>query len=260
MPMDIVTLIREIQDAHRLLDDQDDLLDPTDSPAMGEGCAERDVAALEDRLGARLPPSHRSFLLKVNGCARLGLSLGGLLSADRVDWFRAENGDWISAYLDNPLDDVSQEAHRVYGPDQDPARFRRAYLPDCLQIGDVFDGSVYLLNPKVRDVRGEWEAWNLANSYPGVVRWPSFQAMVEHEWAEIRRASRAGSLAIDADRILSEAIAALRREIAKDHVSPAVAVARYIRLKMGVDEDFTAWIQRTNGAKTLLDALKADGG
>lgn len=259
-PSDIVVLIQEIQDAHRVLDERDDLPDPSDSPATGEGCAEGEIAALEDRLGVRLPPSYRSFLLKVNGCARLGLSLGGLLPADRVDWFRSKYEDWVDAYDDAAFDDVSEEAHKVYGPDQDPARFRRAYLRDCLQIGEVFDGSVYLLNPNVRDVRGEWEAWSLANDYPGVVRRPSFQEMVEHAWAEMRREARVGSLVIDEDRIVSESIPVLRREIVEGRLSPSAAVARHIRRKMGVDEEFTAWIQRANGAKILLDALKSEGG
>src|SRR5262249_5293892 len=160
--------------------------------------------------------SYRQFLVQVNGCDRLSLSYGGLLRADQVRWFREDNRDWIEAYSGSGQPDISEEEHRVYGPEQRSYLFRRAYLPHLLQIGEVYDGSVYLLNPLVRDASGEWEAWNFCNSYPGALRKPSFLAMVEEARSHMLREAHLASLPIDEARVFAEALPVLRRAIEEE--------------------------------------------
>ena len=151
-----------------------------------EGSREEDVAALERRLGVRLPFSYRLFLLQVNGCERLGLAHGGLWRVEQLKWFREDNQAWIDAYMKDDGDEVSADDHLVYGSGQFSYQFRRAYLPELLQIGEVFDGSVHLLNPCVKEAAsGEWEAWDFANWYPGAYRIRTFLDMVEEKASQL---------------------------------------------------------------------------
>jgi hypothetical protein len=253
---DYRTMIREIQEAHRALG-QLEGIPPAGAvgPSVRDGCPEEGVAAAEGRLGVRFPPSYRSFLLQVDGCDRLGLSYGGLLRAEQVRWFREDNLDWITAYSRADLPDISEEEHRVSGPEQDPARFRHAYLPHLLQIGDVYDSAVYLLNPLVRDGSGEWEAWCFSDSHPGAYREPSFLALIEEARDGMLSAVRLRSLPVDEDRVLAEALPALRRSIEEDGLLPAKAVMTYIMERYDSDGEFAAWCRRTQPYYALLRAL-----
>lgn len=49
------------------------------------GAGEEEIAALEDRLGTRLPPSYRSFLRASNGFLQPGVIVPRLLATDEVD-------------------------------------------------------------------------------------------------------------------------------------------------------------------------------
>ena len=179
---DYKDIFGRISRLHHAIDQLEDRPQQGASRDVGhEGCSEEEVLDLEHRLDVRLPDSYRLFLLEINGCDRLGLSHGGLLRADQVKWFRDENQDWIDAYLNSEGDDVAVQDHLVYGPKQLPYLFRRAFLPALLQIGNVFDGAVYLLNPCVKEEEsGEWEAWDFATWYAGTYRRPSFLALAEN--------------------------------------------------------------------------------
>ena len=41
--------------------------------------------------------------------------------------------------------------------------------------------AIYLLNPLVTGLDGEWEAWFFSNWNPTAVRYPSFQQMMQDE-------------------------------------------------------------------------------
>jgi hypothetical protein len=41
--------------------------------------------------------------------------------------------------------------------------------------------AIYLLNPLVTGLDGEWEAWFFSNWNPAAVRYPSFQQMMQDE-------------------------------------------------------------------------------
>jgi hypothetical protein len=136
----------------------------------------KEIAALEKRLGTRLPPSYRAFLRTSNGWHFPSRSIFDLLPAAKVVWFREKNQDWIDAYVGPSagLPSISNKEYLVYGAKQDCVKFRPEYLQTGLQVSDVADSAVVLLNPKVLTPEGEWEAWFFANWLAGAVRYRSF--------------------------------------------------------------------------------------
>ena len=138
------------------------------------GATEEQVAAVETRLGVPLPPSYRSFLLTSNGFLQPTNLVPRLLSTDEVDWFSARHQDVINAW--------SLGVRLGGSAANDPASFEH-YLPTALQVSEIEHGgtAVYLLNPRVVDESGEWEAFYFAHWIPGVVRFPSFSALMEEE-------------------------------------------------------------------------------
>jgi hypothetical protein len=83
-------------------------------------------------------------------------------------------------------EDLSEEAHRVYGEDQDTASFRRAYLRTAVPIGEpgplAQGDTTYLLNPEVVTPEGEWEAWLLNSKMLGAMRWRSSWDLLQAEY------------------------------------------------------------------------------
>jgi len=139
------------------------------------GAGEAQLAALEARLGLTLPPSYRSFLRASNGFLQPGVLVPRLLPAEEVDWFRSAHQDVIDAWHVGTTLGLGQAA-------ADPEAFEH-YLPTALQVSDLERAgtAVYLLNPKVVDASGEWEAFYFAHWIPGVNRYPSFRALMEDE-------------------------------------------------------------------------------
>lgn len=136
------------------------------------GATENQLAALESRLGRRLPPSYRSFLQVSNGFIQPGVIVPRVLGTDEADWYRAGHQDVI---------DVWTEALR--GQDTAGRDTFERHLPSCLQVSEVerVGSAVYLLNPEVVDAAGEWEAFYFAHWVPGANRYPSFRALMEQE-------------------------------------------------------------------------------
>ena len=60
--------------------------------AMSEPASEQTVLAVEERLGVRLPPMYRNFLLTSNGWNCIGEL--DLLKAEEIGWF-AEREAWL---------------------------------------------------------------------------------------------------------------------------------------------------------------------
>jgi hypothetical protein len=143
------------------------------------GATEEQLLKLEKRLGISLPPSYRNFLLYSNGWVILDDDCQ-LLSTHQVDWFAARNQAWIDAWVNTGMDDeISDEQYFQYGDRQDPVFIRCDYLKTALQISTDGDGYVYLLNPRVVDENGEWEAWDFGNTTPGAYRYRSFWDMMQ---------------------------------------------------------------------------------
>lgn len=125
---------------------------------------EATLAAAEDRLGTRLPPSYRSFLATSNGFLQPDLFVPRLRSAQEIGWY----GD---------LDPESAATWAEFA-EEDEATGR---LAGCLQVSDVevVGSAVYLLDPTSPGQDGEWEAYFFAHWVPGVDRYPSFLALME---------------------------------------------------------------------------------
>jgi len=138
----------------------DDLSERYGSP-KGErkpGAAETELQAAERRLGVRLPPSYRAFLLVSNGFARPSSFIPELYGAAAVEPFAKRNAQWAEAY-------------RQLYPD----------LGECLQVSAVGDDAVLLLNPNIVDADGEWAAYFFANWIPGARQYASFRDWLRDE-------------------------------------------------------------------------------
>lgn len=146
-----------------------DLLGQVNQP-VPPGATEFEVMQAEERLGGRLPPSYRAFLLAANGW-------GGetMLPVGEVGWLRDLDPDAAEPWYEIS---ISDEEYLIYGDGQDTAlHFRSEYLPDTLLIGRFDDGD-YLLNPRIITPDGEWEAWHVTGWYPGARRFRSFRDLM----------------------------------------------------------------------------------
>lgn len=125
---------------------------------LGTGAVgDDDLAALESRLGLKLPPSYRSFLKTTNGWGPTSFAVDRLLRAEEVKRFVESEPEWVQIWSDN---------------EEGPA------LSTAIQVSTVADG-VCLLIPS--DDRVEWETWFFANWIPGAHRHDSFLAFMESE-------------------------------------------------------------------------------
>ncbi len=250
---DYRTLIDEITEAHAALDRLEGFDDPSSADSFTPA-TEDEVNEAESRLSCKFPPSYREFLLTVNGCAQLGLAHGGLLPVSDVTWFRDSNSDWIHTYTEaaDNAPEVTEDEHLAYA--DDCVRFRLAYLPHLLQIGDEYDGSVYLLNPLVTTSDGEWEAWAFANWYPGATRSPSFADLVTSTHREVLHELNLTTVPIDEAAVLAKALPVLREQISQGE-TPGTAITKYVTSQMEVDEMFAAWMRTTQPYYALLEAL-----
>jgi hypothetical protein len=125
------------------------------------GATEAEIEELDNRLGVRLPDSYRDFLKVSNGWRNTGYFINCIWSTKEVAWFRERHSEWIQAYVlpyrGTPI--LSDEEYLVYGDRQDSTVYRVEYLETALEISDIGDDAIYLLNPEIRGVDGEWEAW-----------------------------------------------------------------------------------------------------
>ena len=151
---------------------------------------ETEVAAAEQRLGVRLPPSYREFLLLSDGA--FGDTIGAVLAADP----RAgdSDGGWgfLPATEVRRFAEVEPETVEIWlqvqetieeaggGPDLTPLFERdevRDHRPmrDALLIARGFDANRSLLVPVGSPGPGEeWEVWD--HYKEGSTRWSSFRA------------------------------------------------------------------------------------
>ncbi|PPT06412.1 hypothetical protein CKA32_003149 [Geitlerinema sp. FC II] len=148
-----------------------------------QGATEEDIQKLERRLKKSLPLSYRNFLLCCNGWFVPAYFSMKFLDTEKINWFDNLNPEWIKIWTnfsDREIDEeIDNEEYFQYGKSQSCCQFRSQYLKTALQISTDCDGYVYLLNPEVIDERGEWEAWEFGDKYPGAYRYRSFWEMMQ---------------------------------------------------------------------------------
>ncbi|GGP96686.1 cell wall assembly protein [Streptomyces pseudogriseolus] len=143
-----------------------DELRPVVSPA-----SEAEVADAERRLGVRLPPSYREFLLAGNGWRLRDDSIYQLGAAHEIGWFGDPFG--LTPMYRESLDERSTEQEVLLA-----GMWERA-----LQLETGSDMSYVLLDPGDTDEDGEWALYvhkGWSGEYP--TRYPSFRAYMQRRY------------------------------------------------------------------------------
>ncbi|MCX4432054.1 MULTISPECIES: SMI1/KNR4 family protein [Streptomyces] len=142
--------------------------------------SEAEVAAAEARLGRRLPPSLREFLLVTNGWRDAGNFIYRLAGAAELEWLRdTDDRTWIEVWEDLAEDDVEEDedGEEAFGVQE------AKVLARCLRLSLAGDAAVMLLDPDDVDVDGEWAAYWLASwSGEGPERYGSFHGLMRRQW------------------------------------------------------------------------------
>ncbi|MCX4654307.1 SMI1/KNR4 family protein [Streptomyces microflavus] len=121
---------------------------------------EEELAAAEERLGARFPPSLRGFFLASNGWKRVKGWVDLVRPCGEVTWMRDS--------------DAGSSVMRIYG--EEPANddyvqvFRR-----CIEVAGGED--FWLLDPTAVGPDGEWTAYLFAPKYGDLQEFSSFSAL-----------------------------------------------------------------------------------
>ncbi|MFB7608851.1 SMI1/KNR4 family protein [Streptomyces gardneri] len=160
--------------------DEDD--EPLVVPLNRPGADEVVIAAAEERLGQRLPPSYREFLAVSNGWyVEQAAGIYRLGGAADIDWFR-DPFDMTPLYEEGLGDDPREEEVLLAG------MWRRA-----LRLETDSDMSYALLDPGDTDQDGEWALYvhkGWSGEFPD--RYPSFRAYMEAMYRSFH-GDRAGS-------------------------------------------------------------------
>jgi hypothetical protein len=152
------------------------------------GATEGQITAAESRLGIEnFPPSYRQFLAFTNGWLNTGTFIDHLWSTEEVDWLQVRNADLIEIYSTNLDPVLPNQRYFNYDDDEAASYIRAEHLKTALEISDMGDSALYILNPKVVDADGEWEAWFYASWLPGFRRYPSFWALMQAEYQSFRQ-------------------------------------------------------------------------
>jgi HEAT repeat protein len=148
---------------------------------------EDQIERVETRLGYRLPPSYRAFLLTSNGWRLTSPMVKRLRPVSAIRWLLEEEPGRFELELptedEAPLQGPTAEEYYSYTQEfsvfADPQHFRK-----LLTIADPIEGDslIYVLNPEAVTEDGEWEAWEDAHWNPGSVRYPSFAHLMRNEY------------------------------------------------------------------------------
>ncbi|GAB2657651.1 hypothetical protein GCM10027088_39930 [Nocardia goodfellowii] len=126
--------------------------------------AEADIEAVEQRLGLRLPPSYRGFLLTTDGWRHAGEFVSQMRDTTNLGWLRDLEPHWESW--------ADLIAEPPTGAPGNP--FDRGLL-----ISLHADAGVLFLDPGDRDGNGEWAAYSVFSWAESPQRYPSFTALME---------------------------------------------------------------------------------
>ncbi|NKZ00414.1 SMI1/KNR4 family protein [Nocardiopsis alborubida] len=127
-----------------------------------EGAPEERIAALEERLGRRLPPSYRSFLAASDGWGRMGAFVYEMSSTAELEW------DSLANMLGLGEGSMEMEDEELVGP--------------LLLVSSDTDAQYWILDAGDVSPDGEWAAYIWASWYPGLGdRHRSFASLVHAE-------------------------------------------------------------------------------
>lgn len=144
---------------------------------LGFGPAsEAEVTAAETRLGRRLPPSLREFLLVTNGWRDAGNFIYRLAGTAELEWLRdTDDRTWI---------DICEELAEEQEDDEEAVFIQEAkVLARSLRLSLDGDVAVMLLDPDDVDDDGEWAGYWLASwSGEGPERHGSFHDLMHQQW------------------------------------------------------------------------------
>jgi hypothetical protein len=143
--------------------------------------SEQQLAAVEERLKIKLPPSYRTFLSVSNGWRFDSEFTPVIRAAEKIRWFRKEHKDWYEAYQMSAEPLCVMEKDYFDYAKQDCVVFEIKHLAQVLCISEIGDDAVVLLNPMVVWPDGEWETWFFSNSSPGATRYRSFADWMSQE-------------------------------------------------------------------------------
>lgn len=141
-----------------------------------DGASEEELADAEQRLGVSFPPGYRAFLQTTNGFGPVGAYVRRLRPADEVVWLPDEDPDVVEVWAEIEGVPTAESS-----------------LVSMLVVSDEYDDARVLLNPSAVNGAGEWEAWFFAHWADGFVAYPSFRALLEHEYesfVEMEKAAR----------------------------------------------------------------------
>ncbi|WAL63546.1 SMI1/KNR4 family protein [Amycolatopsis cynarae] len=138
---------------------------------------EDEVAAAEARLGVRLPPSYREFLLTTNGWRDAGGFVFRMRDTSDLGWLRDHEPYW------EDWEDLWEEDN----PDPDNGnRFTRGLL-----LSADADAGILFLDPGDVDEAGEWAAYSLFSwRAEPPERFASFTELMEDLYAEFHQLRR----------------------------------------------------------------------
>lgn len=138
------------------------------------------VAAAEARLGVRLPPSYREFLLTTDGWRHAGMFVWRMRDTSSVGWLADIESFWAEGWDEFDAPEPDEDG------DQVPAA-RNPFVKG-LMVSLEADSGVLFLDPEDVDEAGEWAAYSQFSwRVEPPARFPSFAALMEDLYAEFHR-------------------------------------------------------------------------
>ena len=144
-----------------------------------EAAEEAEVEALENRLGQKLPPSYRQFLLTSNGFLQPGMLVPRLYSTSEVTFLDDAEKALFNSWQTSPADDSAFKDDNIF--------FQHIHLLIVISEQEESGSARYFLNPKRMNKDGEWEAYSYADwDSPPSTRYESFWDLMQREFKFLR--------------------------------------------------------------------------
>jgi OAA-family lectin sugar binding domain/SMI1 / KNR4 family (SUKH-1) len=133
----------------------------------GDPVDEARIAALEERLGKRLPASYRAFVGASDGWRHIGHFMYVMRGIDEIDWFSTADPQMVEIF------DNGEEPGSI--------------MERALLISKAGDAQYWFLDPEDVSPDGEWAAYTWSSWGFLSERYPSFAALVADERIQMER-------------------------------------------------------------------------